>query len=274
LQLPITQGSRPVFLLIAYFSFMKTILISCFCFCSLLSVAQFKESFYALDGNWQQTDEKNAKFLLWIHLDSATSNWAYSYYHMWGSQIKTETYKDHDGKVLNGLCCYYYTSGDLDSVGHYKDGKKEGKFYRYALLPNDSLKQTMRYEYANDSLISAVDPAKDSLRKIDLKDSVNNRESAFPGGVRGWQYYLQHHLQYPDRAIDHEIQGKVIVDFIIDEQGDISEPVIWKSVEYSLDREAMRMVQQSGKWLPALYQGNPVLSYKKQPVVFRMEVSK
>ncbi|MDP4128998.1 MAG: TonB family protein [Bacteroidota bacterium] len=252
---------------------MKLILTICLCFGSLFSIAQFKESFYALDKQWKQTDEKSAKYLLWIHLDSA-GNWEYSYYHMWGPMIKLQTYKDHDGTTLNGLSCYYYTSGNLDSIGHYKDGKKDGKFIKYAFLPHDTLRAAMLYDYVRDSLIKVTDPGRDTLGKPNYKDSSDVKESIFPGGIIQWQQYLQHHLQYPDRAMSREIQGIVRMIFQIDEDGNVVEPIVSKSVEYSLDREAFRIIVNSGKWEPASVNGRKVVSYKTQPLVFKLEVSK
>lgn len=252
---------------------MKLIVTICFCFGTLFTIAQFKESFYALDKQWKQTDEKSAKYLLWIHLDSA-GNWEYSYYHMWGPMIKLQTYQDHDGTILNGLSCYYYTTGNLDSVGHYKDGKKDGKFYKYAFLPHDTLRETMIYTYSNDSLLSTLNTGKDSAAIRNHKDSANEKKSKFPGGMYQWQHYLQHNLQYPDRAATHEIQGEVRTYFIIDEQGNVLDPIVSRSVEYSLDRESLRIIMNSGKWEPASENGRNVISYKTQPIVFRLEVSK
>ncbi|HEY4155889.1 MAG TPA: energy transducer TonB [Puia sp.] len=251
---------------------MKAFLTICSSLCFLSAFSQFKESFYALDSNWKQTTEKKASYLLWIHEDSAR-NWEYSYYHMWGPLIKLETYRDHQGTQRNGLACYYYTTGNLDSLGHYKDGKKEGKFYKYAFLPQDSLRKTMEYTYANDSLIKTVDHRRDGRDKNDA-DTAGNKEARFPGGSSQWMQYLQKNLRYPDRAASNEIQGSVRVSFTIDGDGNVLEPIVSKSVEYSLDREALRIIANSGKWEPATRISSPVESDKVQPVIFRLAVSK
>ena len=252
---------------------MKTLLTLCLSFCCLLAFTQPKESFYVLDSNWKQTVADSAKYLLWIH-ENEDENWVYNYYHMWGSMIKMETYKNHDGTQLNGLVCYYYTTGNLDSLGHYKDGKKEGKFFKYAFLPHDTLRKTGEYVYVNDSLIKTVDLSRDTIHNGNDLDTAGNKESQFPGGASQWFRYMGKNFHYPDRAVNKEIQGSVRISFIIDEQGNVVEPVVAKSVEYSLDREAMHIISNSGKWEPATHNGRPVLSYKVQPMVFRLDVSK
>lgn len=242
---------------------MKSQLLFCFILCSQLSFSQPKENFYVLDSNWKQTVLDSAKYLFWIH-QNEEGNWIHSYYHMWGPMIKMETYKDHDGAQLDGLACYYYSNGNLDSVGHYKDGKKEGSFFKYRYGQSDTPKATMKYDYANDSLILTMDYGKLPGKK----DTAGNREAVFPGGPAQWQHFLTENLQYPDRASGHEVQGRVGIIFTVDEEGNVVEPHISKSVEYSLDRESLRMIRLSGKWEPGLEQGKVAKTCKVQPILF------
>ncbi len=251
---------------------MKALLILCFSCCCLYSFSQNKESFYVLDSNWKQTVADSAKYLLWIHVND-DGNWEYNYYHMWGSMIKMETFKDHEGTQRNGLACYYYKTGNLDSVGHYKNGKKDGPFYKYAYLPHDSLRMTTEYYFTNDSLINSIDYSRDTSVKENDKDTLGDKESAYVGGISQWQRFLGKNLHYPDRAMDREVQGEVRIVFIVDEHGNSIEPVISKSVEYSLDRESLRMIRLSGKWEPGLKHGEPAKTYKIQPFRFVLQSS-
>jgi protein TonB len=246
---------------------MKILLILCFSLCCLLSFSQPKESFYVLDTNWKQTVVDSAKYLIWIH-ESEEGNWIYNYYHMWGPMIKLETYKDHDGTQLNGLVCYYYKTGSLDSMGHYENGKKEGSFYKYLFLPGDSLSEALQYDYVHDSLTKTIDYSKDDSANDD--NEAGDKESQYPGGSSQWQQYLGKNLHYPERAADYEKQGEVRTAFTVDEQGNVSDPVISKSVEYSLDREALRIIKLSGKWEPGLKHGKQAKTYKVQPIRFEL----
>lgn len=95
-------------------------------------------------------------------------------------------------------------------------------------------------------------------------------ESDYPGGQGAWLRYLQKNLQYPQDAIDNEIQGTVTVQFIVDKEGVVSD-VEAISGPNELRAEAVRVIKKSGKWEPAVQNGRKVKSYKKQPITFRLE---
>lgn len=95
-------------------------------------------------------------------------------------------------------------------------------------------------------------------------------ESEYPGGSAAWQRYLNRNLRYPQEAIDNEIQGAVVVQFIVDKEGNVSD-VEAISGPNELRNEAIRVIKKSGKWTPAVQNGRQVKSYKKQPIVFKLE---
>lgn len=95
-------------------------------------------------------------------------------------------------------------------------------------------------------------------------------ESEYPGGAAAWQRYLNRNLRYPQEAIDNEVQGAVVVQFIVDKEGTVSD-VEAISGPQELRGEAVRVIKKSGKWTPAVQNGRQVKSYKKQPIVFRLE---
>lgn len=95
-------------------------------------------------------------------------------------------------------------------------------------------------------------------------------ESEYPGGMAAWQRYLLKTLRYPQEAQDNEIQGTVVVQFIVDKAGAVSN-VEAISGPNELRDEAVRVIKKSGQWTPAVQNGRQVKSYKKQPIVFRLE---
>lgn len=95
-------------------------------------------------------------------------------------------------------------------------------------------------------------------------------ESEYPGGTAAWQRYLNKTLRYPQEAIDNEVQGTVVIQFIVDKEGVVSD-VEAISGPNELRDEAVRVIKKSGKWEPAVQNGRKVKSYKKQPIVFRLE---
>jgi protein TonB len=97
-------------------------------------------------------------------------------------------------------------------------------------------------------------------------------ESAFPGGDQAWLRYLNKNLRYPDDAVNNEIQGTVVVQFIVDKEGNVSDvQAISGPDQGGLREEAVRVIKKSGKWTPAIQNGRQVKSYKKQPIVFKLE---
>jgi protein TonB len=95
-------------------------------------------------------------------------------------------------------------------------------------------------------------------------------ESEYPGGAAAWQRYLIKTLRYPQEAQDNEIQGTVVVQFIVDKAGMVSD-VEAISGPKELRDEAVRVIKKSGQWTPAVQNGRQVKSYKKQPIQFRLE---
>jgi protein TonB len=95
-------------------------------------------------------------------------------------------------------------------------------------------------------------------------------ESEYPGGQSAWIRYLTKTLVYPQEAQDNEIQGSVVVQFIVDKEGNVSD-VEAISGPNELRGEAVRVIKKSGKWTPAVQNGRQVKSYKKQPITFRLE---
>ncbi len=97
-------------------------------------------------------------------------------------------------------------------------------------------------------------------------------ESAFPGGDAAWLRYLNRSLDYPRDAVQKRIQGTVVVQFIVDKEGNVSNvQAVSGPDEGGLREEAVRVVKKSGKWMPAIQNGRQVKSYKGQPIVFKLE---
>jgi protein TonB len=96
-------------------------------------------------------------------------------------------------------------------------------------------------------------------------------ESEYPGGTAAWFRYLNKNFRYPEDAVNNEIQGTVIVQFIVDKEGIVSDVQAVSGPESGgLREEAVRVIKQSGKWIPAIQNGRNVKSYKKQPVQFKL----
>jgi protein TonB len=97
-------------------------------------------------------------------------------------------------------------------------------------------------------------------------------ESDYPGGASAWQRFLNKNFKYPQEAQDNGIQGVVMVQFIVDKEGNVSDvEAISGPTDGGLREEAVRVIKKSGKWTPAVQNGRQVKSYKKQSILFRLD---
>src|SRR5579863_203357 len=101
------------------------------------------------------------------------------------------------------------------------------------------------------------------LRKVE-------EDAEYPGDVRGWQAYLFKNLKYPEAAVSNEVQGEVIVEFVVNTDGSITD-IHAISGPKELRAESVRVIKESGYWIPAMNKGIKVTSYKKQPIVYKLE---
>jgi protein TonB len=83
----------------------------------------------------------------------------------------------------------------------------------------------------------------------------------FPGGAEPLDQFIKKNLQYPQMERDNDIQGIVKVSFLIDENGEVKNPKVVKSVSPGLDKEALRVVKLMPKWEPGMYRKKPVPVY-------------
>lgn len=90
----------------------------------------------------------------------------------------------------------------------------------------------------------------------------------FNGNV---QEYLGNKLRYPDQAREAGIEGRVIVQFVVNEDGDISDAVVKRGIGGGCDEEALRVVKSMPKWKPGKQNGRPVKVYFTLPISFKLE---
>jgi protein TonB len=111
----------------------------------------------------------------------------------------------------------------------------------------------------------------DTIKKADTTVlDPHQRESSFPGGDHAWMIFLQQNLEYPSKAVRKKIQGTVVVQFIVNKDGSISDIQALSGPE-ELKQAAMDVIKKSPNWKPAFQFGKYVKSYKKQPVGFALQ---
>lgn len=224
------------------------------------------ESYYLFDSAWKGTTVlKDARYFARAK-PSGDSCDQWDVYRLHGPLIRIETNKKDENGTAHGRYSWYDQQGYMDSVGNYVNGIINGDWYYY----NDTGGLRYQKRFAMGKLIWEKDFSKDtSHKKYELK--VGEVESEFEGGLARWQRYLNKNFRYPLDAAKREIQGTVRIWFTVDTDGVVREPWVAKSVELSLDDEAMRLIRISPKWTPAVQDGRKVKSYKVQPVIFRLQ---
>lgn len=232
---------------------------------TILSYSQRnKEAFFAFDENWKDAGIDKATYFIRRTKVSDTC-WQFDTYNMYGPMIKSEQYSDEKGTQAHGRFTIFNAKGKLDSICNYSKGLPHGYWYIY----NDPFYE-IRLTYEMGVLTDTKKTVK--VKGSQSKDSLakGEKESQFKGGLAAWQRYLNRNLEYPQRALKANIQGEVTVAFEIDTTGNIPNSFVWRSVEFSLDEEALRIIRKSPRWEPAIQDGQLKKSYKRQPMIFRL----
>jgi len=93
---------------------------------------------------------------------------------------------------------------------------------------------------------------------------------SYPGGNTKFYEYVSKNLKYPRRALKANVEGKVIVQFLVAQNGDISEIEILKGIGFDCDEEAIRVLESSPKWIPGQHQGRNVKVKVTLPLTFNI----
>ena len=93
----------------------------------------------------------------------------------------------------------------------------------------------------------------------------------FPGGMGALMQFLGKNIKYPAIAQENGVQGRVIVQFVVNKDGSIVDPVVVRSVDPYLDKEALRVIRTMPKWKPGMQRGKPVRVKYTVPVTFKLQ---
>ncbi|WP_443680234.1 M56 family metallopeptidase [Phocaeicola plebeius] len=93
----------------------------------------------------------------------------------------------------------------------------------------------------------------------------------FPGGMKELLKFLQDNLKYPENAMKNNVQGRVIVQFVVEKDGTLTEFKVARSVDPDLDAEALRVLQTMPKWKPGMQRGKIVRVKFTVPVSFKLQ---
>lgn len=126
---------------------------------------------------------------------------------------------------------------------------------------------------SDDAEVAEAKVAETLRQRDEPKGSTDERLSQlpeFPGGWAEMVQWLTKNLRYPPQAQASQLQGRVVVSFIVNADGKLSDVKVAKSAHPQLDREAVRVVRKMPPWKPGTENGKPCRSMVVIPVVFKL----
>lgn len=139
--------------------------------------------------------------------------------------------------------------------------------YVFDLLRNVSDKERMLRRN-----VLSTDNKTDPAKRIYSLSEVQKRPTFLRGDEKNFlTNWVYKYVKYPEYALKSGIQGRVVVEFVIEKDGSVSEVDVMESVDQSLDDEAVKVVKASPKWKPARISGEPVRSRVSIPIEFRLK---
>jgi len=117
-------------------------------------------------------------------------------------------------------------------------------------------------------VIAQPEPPKEEETKV---FDVVEQMPSFPGGPSALMQFLSSNIKYPVVAEENGVQGRVVCTFVVEKDGSITDVRVIKSVDPSLDKEAMRVVKSMPRWIPGKQNGSAVRVKYTVPVTFRLQ---
>ena len=113
----------------------------------------------------------------------------------------------------------------------------------------------------------AEKPKEEETKVFDVVEQM----PSFPGGMGALMQYLSSHIKYPVVAEENGIQGRVICTFIVERDGSITDTRVARSVDPSLDKEAVRVINSMPRWIPGKQNGSACRVKFTLPVTFKLQ---
>ena len=213
-----------------------------------------------------------------------------------GSSVKVSGDKPKAGDVISGVV--KDSEGPMMLVNIYElntNGRVNavavtdinGQFSMKIANPDDNLLINFTGYFMASSQITGnhfeVTLVRDASYQPEIEEEVSNNGPdengvysmvedmpEFPGGMQGLVTYMGKNLEYPKNARENNIQGRVMVSFVVNEDGHLSDFSIAKSANDELDNEALKMAKSMPNWKPGSKDGKPVKVRYTIPVNFRL----
>lgn len=180
------------------------------------------------------------------------------------SKYKINQFWDVKNKqtVIDGNGFYESDNGSYLEKGEIKNG------FRNSTWTGTSHKNNYTYsdKYQDGKFISGFNIDNDGTRH----DYFEIESKPMPKkGVEHFYKYVSKNFRYTRESINNKVKGKIIVQFVVDKNGEIADPKIKKSLGYGLDEEAIRVILSYGNWIPGEQRGQKVRVMYSIPITLQ-----
>lgn len=153
-------------------------------------------------------------------------------------------------------------------------------FPAFALLMLGNMSCTSEKKQSGEQVEEQTIPAPDAVKQQPAEEIVPVKEKVyevvdvmpeFPGGVKALLDFISTNVQYPETARQKGIEGRVVVQCVVEKDGSINEVKVLRGIVEELDEEAVRVVNSMPKWTPASQGGQPVRCKYTLPISFKLQ---
>jgi antitoxin component YwqK of YwqJK toxin-antitoxin module len=228
--------------------------------------------FYYPNGNKKQTltylfAKKIGKTKTWYDNGNSKEEGEY----IFNDEMPEKDYKliqfwdeSNNHLIVNGNGSYSSIKfGRYFETGNYKDGFKDGIFKGEHTTDNSSFVE----EYKNGKFISGTRTFSDNTtsKYFSLKKSPSPKN-----GMKDFYSFIANNFRYPKELKKYQPNGKIVINFVVDNDGKIVDPEIKEGIDYQYDDEAIRVLLMYGDWIPGEQRGQKERCMFSLPIVIQL----
>jgi TonB family protein len=187
---------------------------------------------------------------------------------------QTDTLYDADGNVSetgtmvdgykDGLWMAYYPGGQVKAKGSFDRGYKTGQWIWYH--ENGEISSVEKW---NRGIYKQGQYWDDKGNPSDISEVFTDPQ--YPGGIEAFTRMITENIQYPEDVMSQGLEGRVVLKFRIDSNGRLVNPKPISTGHPELEKEAMRVVMLSDRWVPATFHGKRTSSMYTFPITFALQ---
>lgn len=179
-----------------------------------------------------------------------------------------------DGEPITGATVSIQGTGKKTTTDEIGLFSIDADFNHYIIVRADGMENLSMT--VSPFLINQQDAYNIVMRKKSGEKVYSNVETMpqYPGGMKYFKRYIDRNLKYPEEAKKNKIEGVVVMQFIVEKNGDITSPKVVRRLEPSLDSVAMNLIKGMPRWIPASDHGVKVRCKYSTPIAFRIPVPK